>query len=232
MFDYERQAGITDLLQQAGSMTTAELAAKLYVSEATVRRDLTRLEKMGLVRRVHGGAMIVSGPESEIPWLIRDRANDTAKCAIAAKAISCIKDGDTVILDASSTVLRIVPLLKQKTNLTVITNGPKTTMELAMAHIRTLTTGGVLLDNSLAFVGREAEQFIRNVNADVLLLSCRGVSPDGYLTDTSLEEVNIRKEMLRHARRKYLLCDTGKIGVTYPYNICHVDELDGWIREI
>ena len=231
MFDYERQASITDLLKRKGSMTTAELAATLYVSEATIRRDLAKLEQTGQLRRTHGGAMIIAGPDTEIPLLLRDRVNDTAKQAIAAKAITRIADGDTVMLDASSTVFRVIPLLAQKQNLTVVTNGPKATIELAARHIRTLATGGVVLSNSLAFVGREAEQFIRSVNADVLLISCRGLSPDGYLTDSSLEEANIRKEMLRHARRKYLLCDTSKVGTSYTYNICHVDELDGWISE-
>ncbi len=231
MFDYERQRGITDLLKQKGSMTTAELAKMLYVSEATIRRDLTKLEHMGQVRRTHGGAMIIAGPDTEIPLLLRDRANDTAKQAIAAKAITKIADGDTVMLDASSTVFRVVPLLEKKSNLTVVTNGPKTTIELASRHIRTLATGGVVLGNSLAFVGREAEQFIRGINADVLLMSCRGLSPDGYLTDSSLEEATIRKEMLRRARKKYLLCDTSKVGARYTYNICHLDELDGWISE-
>ncbi|MBQ8508525.1 MAG: DeoR/GlpR transcriptional regulator [Clostridia bacterium] len=231
MLDYERQQRILELLRTEGSMTTAALAAKLFVSEATVRRDLSRLEGTGQLRRIHGGAMLLSGPEYELPLSLRDRQSGEAKQNIAAKAARLISDGQTIMLDASSTVLRLVPHLAQKSGLTVVTNGPKTTIELAARHVKTLSTGGIVLENSVAFVGRQAEQFIAGINADILFFSCRGLTGDGWVTDSSLEEACIRREMLRRAKHRWLLCDTNKLGAQYTYNICHVDELDGVISE-
>ena len=231
MFDYERQNSITEMFKRRSSLTTAEIAARLFVSEATVRRDLTRLEQAGLIKRVHGGAVFISGPESEIPLVLRDNAHDVEKQNIASKAIRYIKDGYTIMLDASSTVYRLIPLLGQFTGLTVVTNGPKAVLELANMHIKTLSTGGSLLENSLAFVGRQAEQFVENINADVLFLSCRGISEEGYLTDSSLEESNIRKAMLKHAKKSILLCDSSKMGIGYTYNIARLEELNVVISE-
>ena len=231
MFDCERQSVITEMLRARGSLTTVELAAELFVSEATIRRDLTKLERTGLIRRTHGGAMLITGPEHEIPLSLRERANDDAKQNIAAKAVRFISERDTVMLDASSTVFRLIPHLAGIKNITVITNGPKATLELASLHVKTLCTGGTVLENSLAFVGRQAEEFISGINADIVFLSCRGISPDGFLTDSSMEESSIRRVMLRRAKRRILLCDSTKFGKGYTYNIARLDEMDEVISE-
>lgn len=235
MLDIERQTRIVELLRRHETLTTAELSAHLYASPATIRRDLGKLEAAGLIRRTHGGAVAVSGPESEIPFSLRESIMDTAKRNIAAKAVSHVKNGDVILLDASSTVLRLVPLLAAYTNLTVVTNGLRTAAELAEHHIRTLVTGGVLLENSLAFVGRSAERFIGDINADVLFFSCRGVSEEAEgaarLTDSSLEEASIRKEMLRRSKKHVFLCDSGKFGQGYAYNICTMEDVDVCISD-
>lgn len=225
MFDIERQTKIAELLRNRETITTAELSRLLYASPATIRRDLVKLEAAGLIKRTHGGAVAVSGPESEIPFSLRESMMDTAKQNIAAKAATHVKNGDVVVLDASSTVLRVVPRLAAYTNLTVVTNGLRTAAELAKHHIRTLVTGGVLLENSLAFVGRSAENFIGDINADILFFSCRGVSEDGLLTDSSLEEASIRKEMLRRSKKRVFLCDSSKFGHGYAYNICNREDV-------
>ena len=142
-----------------------------------------------------------------------------------------MRDGDTIFPDASSTVYRVIPLLNMRTGITVVTNSPKAALELASHHIRTLATGGLLLDESIAFVGAFANQVIDSVRADIMLFSCRGVTEDGLLCDSSLEETCVRRGMLRNAKRKYLLCDNSKFGRKYPYVICHRDELDGIITE-
>ena len=98
-------------------------------------------------------------------------------------------------------------------------------------HIRTISTGGLLLDESVALVGRDAEDVIRRVNADVMLFSCCGVTEDGMVCDSSLEETSIRREMFARAKRKYLLCDSRKFGASYAFNICRVDDVDMIITE-
>lgn len=231
MLESQRKEKLLSFLQESQVMTTTALARNLFVSEATIRRDLSELEKAGLVYRVHGGARAVSGMQFQIPLSSRDRKNDIPKQNIAAKAAKLLKNGDTIFLDASSTVFRLIPLLSEFTGLTVITNSPKAALKLAELHISTLSTGGQLLEESVAFVGYHAEKMIQGMNADVMFFSCRGITDEGWVCDSSPEETAIRKEMLQHAKKKYLLCDEGKIGRTYPFNICHRRELDGVITE-
>lgn len=227
----ERKERLLSLLVENGTMTTSALASELYVSEATIRRDLKELERLGQVNRVHGGAEPLQLSERQIPLTKRENQNELAKQNIAAKAVKLIHDGNTIFLDASSTVRRIVPLLGAFSGLTVVTNSPKTVLELADMGIRTISTGGILLNQSIAFVGRNAEQVIRSINADIMFFSCRGVSDDGDLCDSSLDETSIRREMLLRAKVKCLCCDSRKFGNKYPFNICRIEDIDHIITE-
>ena len=234
MLMLQRQRQLIELLKSNGNFSTTELAQKLSVSNATIRRDLIELEKNGQIQRIHGGAVAVTGPTYEIPFSYRNDRNDTAKHNIAAKAAKLIQDGSTLILDASSTAARLVPFLAEKTELTVITNSPRTALELAACHIRTMMTGGLLLENSIAFVGHRAEDFLEGISADYLFISCRGISEDGYLTDSSLEESDIRRTMLRCIKKggkKVLCCDESKRNCGYTYRICRLEEMDVVITE-
>ncbi len=231
MLENERKEKIIALLSENRTMTTKSLAQALFTSEATVRRDLTGLETSGRVRRIHGGAELLTGTDLQLPLTSRDRENDLAKRNIAAKAARLIHDGDTIFLDASTTVLRLVPLLRDFSGLTVVTNSPKAVIELADMRVRTISTGGVLLGESFAFVGEQAERAARSINADIMFMSCRGVTDDGWLCDTSLEETSIRREMLAHSKFKCLMCASGKLGSRYPFNICHMSEIDMMITE-
>lgn len=225
MFGNERQNQILRLLQRDGTVAVQALAAQLYASEATIRRDLAAMEQHGLVRRIHGGAVAAGGAD-EVPLFLRERERHAEKAAIARQALAYIRDGATIIMDASSTVCHLVPLLTRFEGLTVITNGPKTSMALAAQHIKNICTGGVLLDNSLACVGSHAEQCIRGIQADLVFFSCRGLSDEGRLSDASLEETCIRQVMLAHARQRICLCDASKLGRDYLHTLCQADMLD------
>ena len=99
------------------------------------------------------------------------------------------------------------------------------------ANIRTFCTGGQMLIHSFSYVGEQAESFIRNINADILFFSCRGLSDNGSMTDLSIEEANLRKVMFQYSKQKVLLCDSSKFGHTYFYNVGHVNQIDHIISE-
>ena len=88
-----------------------------------------------------------------------------------------------------------------------------------------------MITGSLSYIGAEALHTINRYNADVVFFSCRGLSKDGYLTDNSIEENELRRQMLKHARKKILLCDHVKIGKKYLNTLCHVSELDAVISD-
>ena len=171
----------------------------------------------------------MEGLHAEIPLFVREREKSAEKSRIAAQAVRFVRDGDTLFLDASSTVFQLLELLEPFHNLTVVTNGPKTALALAQMHIRTYCTGGLTLNASLAYVGRQAERFLHEFNADTMFFSCRGVSEAGKLTDSSMEEAQIRQAMLQNAKNKIFLCDSSKLLKTYTYTICTLRSLDAFL---
>lgn len=232
MLGMERYNEIMMLLNRDRSVSVKSLSKKLFMSEATIRRDLNQMEKQGLIKRTYGGAVLIEGLNKEVPLYVRESQQSNAKREICKNASRLIKDGDIIMLDASSTVQYIVEYLKQFKDLTVITNGSKTADALGKLHIKTYCTGGMLLENSSAFIGWHAENMIKEINADLFFFSCRGLSMDGKLTDASVEETKLRQIMFEHSKRKIFLCDSSKFGHTYFYNFCDLNQVDQMFCEI
>ncbi len=232
MLNLERQNEILALLRQRKSMTVRTLSELLFTSESTIRRDLSELERAGKVRRTFGGVVLEETLTKEVPRLLRQTQNHEAKQIMAQKAKAFIENGKVIFLDASTTVAHLVPVLAEFSDLTVVTNSPSTSLELGNVGIRTFCTGGALLPSSQAFVGAQAEDFIRRFNADLMFFSSRGVTNDGRITDSSVEESRLRQVMMQHAKKKIYLYDTSKLGKEYMVNLCHIDELDEVVSEI
>lgn len=229
----DREKQILEILLKEKKCGVQQLAKTLFVSEPSVRRDLQSLEKKNLIKRIHGGAVLeeTALSKNKIPFLIREYEQSSAKATIAKKAIDLISDNDIIFLDASTSCYYLIPFLASKSNLTVITNGIKALTKLAEYGISTVSTGGTLVGSCLALVGEEAYKTIETYNADIALFSCRGISDDGYLTDISPEENNVRKRMIKRAKSSYLLCTSEKFGKSYFHNLCHKDDISGVIHE-
>ena len=229
----ERQRRILEELEKKPDITVRELAKLLYVSEPTIRRDFTELDSKGIITKVYGGAILHQGAaDREIPFFFRQQEKSSVKSQMGAKAASLVKDGMVVMLDASTSAFHLVPYLAQRKDLIVVTSGAKTAVALAEANIRTFCTGGQMLIHSFSYVGEQAESFVRNINADILFFSCRGVTEQGYMTDPAVEEANLRKVMFQYSKQKVLLCDSSKFDQTYFYNIGHVSQMDHIISEV
>jgi len=229
MLELERLDLILAILREKQTATVRTLSAQLYVSEATVRRDLNELEKRGFVKRLHGGAVLLDGASRELPLYVREQQNVEAKHIIAGRAARYLRDGQVIFLDASSTVMFLIKHLEAFHSLTIITNGQQTAEELRSLNHKVYCTGGLMLHNSSAYVGDFAAEFVRHFNADIFFFSSRGVTEDGRITDESCEETNIRRVMLQQSRRKIFMCDQSKVGKTYCYNLCHVNQIDAFI---
>lgn len=231
MFYSERQEQLLTLLKKEKSMRVSSIASKLFTSESTVRRDLTALENEGLVRRTFGGAVICETERADEPLVIRNTKNTKAKGEIAKRAAELVRDGMVIFLDSSSTAAHLVPHLTRFHDLTVITNSPATSIALGECGIRNFCTGGELSSRSVSFVGGYAQDFLRSFNADIAFISCRGLSEDGLLTESNVEFVHIKKQMLKNAKRKVFLCDRSKFERTYPHRLATKDEFDDVIIE-
>ncbi|MBR2611541.1 MAG: DeoR/GlpR transcriptional regulator [Clostridia bacterium] len=233
MWIEERQKQLMAYLAEHPEITVRELAQKLHVSEPTVRRDLTELDARGLVQKIHGGAVLRGGmADREIPFLLRENERSIAKAQIGRMASDYIEDGMVVMLDGSSSAYHLVPYLVGKKDLIVVTSGAKTAVSLAEANIRTFSTGGQMRIHSFSYVGADAENFVRKINADILFFSCHGLDLDGTMSDRSIDEASLRQVMFAHAKKKILLCDKSKIGNRYFYNMGNLSEVDACICDV
>lgn len=226
MLSGERRNEIRQIMRNEKSVSVEDLAARFGVSPSTVRRDLDRMADDGMIRRTYGGAFLMENLSSELPISLREHENTDAKHAIARAAVRLIRDGDTIILDTSSTVTAMVPLLREITGLTVVTNGIKTAYLLnSDSHITTVCTGGRLREHNMSLVGVQTVARLHEINADIAFLSCRGLHPERGVTEASEEEAEVKKAMIDAASRTVLLCDSTKIGMVLMNRVCPVDRL-------
>ena len=225
MYPIERRNMIVELLKQKKSISVSELANQLFIGEATIRRDLEKLEKQNILKRTHGGAVLSEGLSLEIPLSVREKDHKIEKNIIGEFAASLVNDGDTIILDSSSTTLSMVNYLKNKKGLTVITNGAKTAVVLGeLLHTKVYCTGGVLRENSLSFIGYQARQFLENFHADKVFFSCRSISMELGLTDANEDEAELRRIMIKNSHKAILLCDHTKFDNN---SFCLINRFEG-----
>ncbi len=226
MFYIERHREIIEILEKRTTASVHFLAEYLHVSEPTIRRDLLILQQENKIKRTFGGAVINNNINAEVPLVLREMENRKSKEMIALKAAEYIADDYVIFMDASSTVSNIISYLPKYKNLTIITNSPKNSLRLAELRIKSFSTGGLLLENSVAYVGTSAHDFISRFNADLFLFSCRGISNDGVLSDSSIEETEVRKIMMKNSKKNIFLCSSDKIGKKYMYNLCDYKDID------
>jgi len=227
MFTIERQNEIIALIKFKKSIKVKELAEKFYISEATVRRDLDKLQKQGVLQKTHGGAVLLAGLDTEIPLSVRDTEQKIEKEKIGRLAANIVNNNSVIIMDSSTTALRVVPYLKNKKNMVIITNGAKTAIELGdYLHTEVYCTGGKLRENSLSFIGEIARDSIDRFSSDIMFFSCRAISIDDGVYDSSPEEAELRKHMIPRSKKTVLLCDHTKFGHTSFYKISDFKDID------
>ena len=228
----ERQNQIIYALQANPNITVKELSQMLRFSEPTIRRDFTELHRRGIITKHYGGAILNEGAaDREIPFILREKEKGQAKAEMGLLASEYISDGMVIMLDGSTSAYHLVPYLARHKDIIVITSGAKTAVALAELQIPVYSTGGKMRTNSFSFIGQEAEDTVRRFNADIMFVSCHGVSSDGMRSDPSIDEANLSRVMFQKSRRKFLLCDSSKFNQVYFYDMGNVSELDGIISD-
>ena len=216
MLAESRRAEIAELIRSAGSVTVAQLEERFGISSMTARRDLSDLERQGLARRTHGGAVLPAITAHEDSFSQRlDTAAD-AKAALAEAAMRRLSPRQSVFLDSSTTAYFVARRIVQDgLELTVITNS-QPVMELVTAsgarNIELIAAGGALRRLTRSFVGPYAMHTILGHFADQLFLSVKGVADDGTLTDADPLEAEVKRAMIAHAEGAVLLIDRSKLG--------------------
>lgn len=225
----ERLRWIEQRLSDDGSVTIADAADTLDVSEMTIRRDLAELEERGAARRVRGGAT-ATGPQ---PFATRRHAAPRAKSQIAAKLAPLVPEAGTVAFDASSTIVRLTNDLDSARDLTVLTNGPDTFGALqGNAGVTPLLTGGCLDHRTGSLVGplacRSAEQF----TVDVFFTSAAALSPAVGTMEAALEEAEVKRSIAAGARRVVVAVDSSKLEETATARALEWVRIDVLVTEL
>ena len=227
MLAIERKNEILDKLRAEQRVLVSDLAEYYNVTEETIRRDLDKLEKEGYATKTYGGAIWGNITKSDLSYTIRNKTNVDAKNQIAALASRLIEDGDHLMLDDSSTSLYLAKKLKEKKNLTVITNSVELVVELnGIEGWTIILTGGRLKPDSLALVGDQTQQMLRRYHVDTAVMSCKGIDLKAGVTDSSEFHAQTKQSMLRCAKKKILILDSSKIDKVSFIDIAPLDAFD------
>jgi DeoR/GlpR family transcriptional regulator of sugar metabolism len=225
MLAKDRQREIALLVMRSGSVRVDLLSERFVVSHETIRRDLAQLEKMGRLKRSHGGAVRLDNSDYSLTFGEREIQNIKEKQAIAQVAVQCIKQGDAIILDASTTAWQMAKLLPDMP-LTVLTTSVKVIATLSHCkNIRIIGTGGEFSHTYMAFFGNVAEDTIRSYHVDKAFISCGGCDLNYGISETSESRASLKKRMLASADESYLLVDSSKIG---EKKLVHISKLENF----
>jgi DeoR family fructose operon transcriptional repressor len=229
MYAEERQQAMARLVTERGRLSVTELAERFDVTTETVRRDLSALERMALVRRVHGGAVpgdSLAVIESALGD--RDTANIAEKERIAQAAVKLLPPaGSTVLIDAGSTTVRLAALLPRDHRLTVLTHAVPIAARLAgLPHIELHLLPGRVRTATQAAVGADTVAALDAVRADLAFIGTNALSIDHGLSTPDHDEAATKRAMVASARQIIVLADSHKLGVDAAIRFARLDQVD------
>lgn len=229
MYAEERQQAMAQAITQQGRVSVAELAEEFSVTTETVRRDLSALERIGLIRRVHGGAVPASSlAVIESGLTERDLANTAAKDLIAAAAVALLPPpGSIIIMDAGSTTARLATLLPRDHRLTVVTHAVPVAARLAgLPQIDLFLLPGKVRPTTQAAVGADTVAALADLRADISFVATNGLSTSHGLTTPDREEAATKRAIVAAGRRTVVLADSTKIGVESSLRFASISDID------
>jgi len=225
MLQEERYSEIYEILKQRGSATVQFLSRQLFVSEATIRRDLEVMEERGLIRRIWGGAMLPAAGR-EIPPFARIKSNSDKKKKIAAIAAPLLKNSMSVSFDSSTSCLALVPYIAKLKDIIVITSSLLMSKQLTeQTSAEVILTGGMVYENYV-LSGLSAIDNIKRYHTDICFFSCSGISTHAGITSVDHRVVEVCREMMKNSSLSVLLCDTSKVGKTALVRLAELSDPD------
>jgi len=228
----ERQKQILSLLTRQGRLSVAEIVSQFEISEATARRDLETLTSQGKAERVHGGVIAIEQAPPELPILERENEQADEKTRIGLAAANLVADKETVFLGSGTTVLEVARNLRNRKNLTVITNSLPVLNALAGAEgITVIALGGMLRESEMSFIGHITEQALSEVRADKVIMGTRGVSLEHGLTNEFLQETKTDRAILKIGREVIIVADHTKVNRVSTALLAPLDAMNIFVTD-
>lgn len=230
MIPYERHEAIMNLLREKKYVRTEQLSKALYVSVATIRRDLTEMEKNGFLQRVSGGARVIEEPKDRpVEYMVEE--NVRKKKHIARLASRYLRDDQRISLDAGSTVLQLCPYFERYNNLNVLTNGLYTALELMkIDSVNVHLLGGNLNKILLDTKGTDTMSQIGMHHSDIAFISCRGITARGSF-DPNDDETAVKRAFAENSTKVVLFADSRKFNKTFLNVSLGYDVIDAIISD-
>ncbi|SDD12165.1 transcriptional regulator, DeoR family [Paenibacillus sp. UNCCL117] len=223
----ERRNRIMQVLHEQKQLLVKEVSLELGVSEGTLRNDLKILEEDGLLERIHGGAVLPKPHTPEYTFQSRSLVNQEEKKQIGRTAAQLVKNGQCIILDASSTSLELARNLINHEYLTVVTNGLATAQELTRnPRISVIVIGGVLRPGSSSLEGLLGKGLLGQIHADVFFTSAHGFTPSAGLADFSIYEAELKKMMVANVSKVVALLDHSKLNRRSIASFAETSQID------
>ena len=227
MLAQERRQIIIDLINKHRVVKVQDLMATFNVSIETVRRDLDFLESQGYLRKVFGGAVLSKRLADEPSYSAREVANLEEKRQIGIKCAELVEDGETLIIDLGTTTLEVAKNLKDKRNLTIITNAINIALELInIKDFRVFFAGGRLRYGDLSCSGFLTEDFLRQFNVDKAIIGVGGITLEDGISDYHVDESGTRRVMIEQSNKVIAVADYSKFGVKAFTKVCDLEDID------
>ncbi|HTE64207.1 MAG TPA: DeoR/GlpR family DNA-binding transcription regulator [Solirubrobacteraceae bacterium] len=225
----ERRRLIAEHLKRHGSVTVSALGERFGISHMTARRDLSELERRGIARRTHGGAVLPGPSSEEDAFIQRLEVEVAAKERLAAAAVAMLASGETVFIDSSTTGYYVARrIVRERLRCSVLTNSVPVMNLLCehdSPHTELIGISGALRKLTRSFVGPQAIRAIASHFADKAVLSVKCVTPGGHLTDPDALEAEVKRTMIEHARTPLLLVDGTKFDRPALNAVVHVTDV-------
>ena len=215
MYTIERKAEIISLLEKNNKVDVNVLAEMFGASKETIRRDLRELAADGFVKRTHGGAVFTESSKGvqEYPLLVRGVQRFEEKNIICKRAAQYICDGDTIFIDNSSTTSNLLKYIDKSLRVTIVTNSIQLLIESASLknnNLLMICLGGIFRSTNFSMYGSISQANAKSFYPDKAFVSCKGINPNTMLTDSSVYEVDTKRQMLSLSKEVYILADYTK----------------------
>jgi DeoR/GlpR family transcriptional regulator of sugar metabolism len=222
----ERQSRILKLLEEHVYISVNELSRLLFTSPSSIRRDLTDLENLGHIKRSYGGASLLAMDGHVAGFYDRTQKNVREKRMIAERAASLLRNGQSILLDSSTTASFLLPYIARLDSAVLFTNNLETALGAIKHGITTHCIGGKAINGSVSLGGPEAYRALTEISVDIMFFSSQSLSRDGLISDSTEEENFARRIMLDRAQKTVFLCDSSKFDTTSLYSLASLDNID------
>jgi len=228
----ERQKQILSWLIRQGRLSVTEIVHQFSISEATVRRDLESLASQGKAQRVHGGVIAIEQAPPELPILERANEQPDDKARIGLSTANLIRDKETVFLGSGTTVLEVARNLRNRKNLTAITNSlPVLNMLAGLNGITVISLGGMLRESEMSFIGHITEQALTEIRTDKVIMGTRCLSLEHGLTNDYLQETLTDRAILKIGREVIIVADHTKVNRVATALLAPLDVMDTFVTD-